>query len=126
MENIKKYSQLEKNTVDSRNQLKESSVVKFFNLDATGLRVMFVGNSITLHGILPSIGWHGEWGMAASEPENDYVHILMKKIKEKREDSSFCICQVADWETNYKKGTTTHELFENARNFVPLHPKNHR
>lgn len=116
MEN-KQYSQLEKNTVDSRNQLKESGVVKFFNLEANGLKVMFVGNSITLHGILPSIGWHGEWGMAASKKENDYVHILMKKILEKQENSSFCICQVASWESNYKEGKEKYPLYESARDF---------
>lgn len=111
------YSQLEKNTVDSRNQLKESNVVKFFNLDASGPKVMFVGNSITLHGRLESIGWFADWGMAASKPENDYVHILMDKICEKQEDSSFCICQVASWESNYKEGKEKYPLYESARNF---------
>ena len=112
-----KYSQLEKNTVDSKNQLKESNVVRFFNLAADGLKVMFVGNSITLHGILPSIGWHGEWGMAASKEENDYVHLLMNKISEKQENSSFCICQVASWESNYKEGKEKYSLYESARAF---------
>lgn len=115
--NNNEYAQLNQNTVDSRNQLKESSVVRFYNLESNGLKVMFVGNSITLHGILPSIGWYGEWGMAASSKENDYVNILMKKIKEKNPDASFCICQVAGWESNYKCGEEKFPLYENARNF---------
>lgn len=115
--NDKKYNQLEKNTVDSRGQLKESSVVKFYNLEKGGLKVMFVGNSITLHGKLPSIGWFNEWGMAASSEENDYVHILMKKIKEKNPDSAFCVCQVAGWESDYKNGEKKFDLYESARNF---------
>lgn len=115
--NNNEYNQLKQNTVDSRNQLKESSVVRFYNLEKNGLKVMFVGNSITLHGKLPSIGWFNEWGMAASSEDNDYVHILMKKIKEKNPDSSFCICQVAGWESNYKNGEEKFNLYENARKF---------
>ena len=111
------YTQLEQNTVDSRNQLKESKSVRFYDLESNGLKVMFVGNSITLHGILPSIGWHGEWGMAASSKEKDYVHLLMSTTREKDPDCSFCICQVAEWERQYKNGKSLYNLFENARNF---------
>ncbi|MBE6719024.1 MAG: SGNH/GDSL hydrolase family protein [Ruminococcaceae bacterium] len=108
---------MEKNTVDSKNQLKDSKIVRFKNLDGKGKRIMFVGNSITLHGILHEIGWHNEWGMAASKEENDYVHILMNKICENRADSQFCICQVSEWEREYKCGETKFEAFENARDF---------
>lgn len=115
--NNNEYNQLKQNTVDSRNQLKESSVVRFYNLEKNGLKVMFVGNSITLHGKFPSIGWFNEWGMAASSEEKDYVHILMDRIKEKNFDTSFCICQVAGWESNYKNGEEKFNLYESARNF---------
>ena len=111
------YSQMEKNTVNSKNQLKDSKVVRFINLEGKGKRVMFVGNSITLHGKLPSIGWDNEWGMAASAKENDYVHILMSKVDEAVPDSQFCICQVAEWERNYKNGGETYALFEEAAKF---------
>ena len=111
------YSQLDKNTVNAQNQLEESEMVRFDNPNGTGIRVMFVGNSITLHGVSHSIGWHNEWGMAASTKEKDYVHILMQRIKEEDPEAAFCICQVSEWETKYKNGSSTYSLFDNARSF---------
>ena len=46
-----KYSELNKNTVEARKQLAENSYIRFTNPDGKGRRVIFMGNSITLHGI---------------------------------------------------------------------------
>lgn len=43
-------------------------------------RVLFLGNSITLHGPAPQIGWSGNWGMAAGAQDKDYVHLLLARI----------------------------------------------
>ena len=43
-------------------------------------KVLFLGNSITLHGPAPKIGWDGNWGMAASTREKDFVHVLLSRI----------------------------------------------
>lgn len=109
--------QLLKNTVKGTKQLEDSKYVMFENIEKGGKRVMFVGNSITMHGILPEIGWTDCYGMAASKKENDYVHICMKKIQESHPDASFCICQVCEWETNYKTGEEKYYLYERAREF---------
>ncbi|NUQ65247.1 MAG: SGNH/GDSL hydrolase family protein [Pirellulales bacterium] len=43
-------------------------------------KVLFLGNSITLHGPAPNIGWVGNWGMAASAADKDFVHIVTRSL----------------------------------------------
>lgn len=43
-------------------------------------KILFLGNSITLHGPNASLGWSGNWGMAATEESKDYVHTLTTAI----------------------------------------------
>ena len=64
--------------------------------DAKGLRVLFIGNSITLHGPMKNGSWTNNWGMAASAREKDYVHQLAALINRQVPDSSFALLQVAD------------------------------
>ena len=113
------YEQIKKNTVQAANQLKENDHVTFENPTGKGVRVLFVGNSITRHGAAPAIGWHNDCGMAASSKEKDYVHLLMARINAVNEDAAYCICQAAEWERKYKAGTEKlHDLFEGAHDFA--------
>ena len=65
-------------------------------------RILFLGNSITLHGPLASIGWQGNWGMAASEESKDYVHLLTKQIADAAQGSpETMVRNIADFERNY-------------------------
>ena len=95
MENIEK-----RNSVRSDNQVSKNVL---FEGTANGKpRIMFVGNSITLHRPAPEIGWYGDWGMAASSKDRDYVHLLINHIKSKYPDAAFCIVQAAAWEREYR------------------------
>ena len=100
MENTN-YSEMAKNTVSSENQLKDSDSIKFHHSDGEGKRILFVGNSITLHGIKHSIGWHNEWGMAASAEDKDYVHIVENEVLSSHPQTRFCVCQASIWERGY-------------------------
>lgn len=111
------YDEMKKNTVESRAQLKQNEFIRFENYRGKGLRVMFVGNSITLHGIKEDIGWDRECGMAASAKENDYVHILAEKVKKIDSDAVFCICQASEWERNFMMGEKMHNNYSEARKF---------
>ena len=60
----KELSFAEKNQLSLMNATKENAA---FSNDG-GVRAVFIGNSITLHSPAPQIGWHYNWGMAASAP----------------------------------------------------------
>ncbi|MBR0459684.1 MAG: SGNH/GDSL hydrolase family protein [Victivallales bacterium] len=74
-----RISDAEKNNSTQMNATQAEAAVQ----NAGGLRVVFIGNSITLHAVAPGIGWNHNWGMAASAEEKDYVHIVTRGIEEK-------------------------------------------
>ena len=89
------------NSVSSKGQLDVSQYVRICEKENAALRVLFVGNSITRHGVKPDIGWHGDWGMAASSEDKDYVHRVVAGLEEKLGSVSYCVTQGATWERAY-------------------------
>ena len=88
-----KAEDLQANPVPAIGQNAQNQTV--FDATKKGPRVLFVGNSITLHGPRPQIGWTNNWGMAASARDRDYVHLLQKKIVSVQPDAQCCLLQVA-------------------------------
>ena len=69
-----------------------------------GVRIVFIGNSITLHGPAPQVSWEYNWGMAASAPEKDYVHLVTKGIEETTgKKADVRVRQLAEFERHFKE-----------------------
>ncbi|MHB0956636.1 MAG: outer membrane protein assembly factor BamB family protein [Pirellulaceae bacterium] len=65
-------------------------------------KVLFLGNSITLHGPAEHLGWSGNWGMAASQADKDYVHLLIARLKDAAQgEPQVMVSNVADFERQY-------------------------
>lgn len=67
-------------------------------------RILFLGNSITLLGPAPDIGWTGNFGMAASSEDKDYVHLLVDQIsKQAGGRPEIMVRNIADFERELSK-----------------------
>ncbi len=67
-------------------------------------RILFLGNSITLHAPAPDIGWTGNFGMAASSEDKDYVHLLVDQIsKQAGGRPQIMVRNIADFERGLSK-----------------------
>ena len=76
-----------------------------------GVRVLFLGNSITLHGSLPKIGWTNVWGMAASAKEKDFVHLVTRGIEAKTgRKADLRVRNLADFERNFRTWSPAENL----------------
>lgn len=111
MDNILKFAA--ENTVSAANQMPQGSF--FGDMNAPHPRVLFVGNSITLHEISKPIGWTRLCGMAASSVCKDYVHILMNKWNEEHPGVSWAIAQASEWEQEYWHPEQAYETIALAR-----------
>ena len=109
---------IRKNTVKAENQMvNASSTVSYLGDPGAPLKILVIGNSITRHAPKAEIGWHHDWGMAASAPEKDYVHRLYAKLCEAGKNACFMIRQGVNWEIGYDSPDVL-EQFSAARDFA--------
>ena len=79
-----------------------SQTVESFG-EAGGVRILFIGNSITLHAVAPQIGWTNFCGMAATCAERDYVHIVTRSIERNTGRKAMVkVENAASFERNFK------------------------
>ena len=105
-----------KNSVSAKGQTKYPSYTEYADRD--NLRVLFMGNSITLHEPAPEIGWNFSHGMAASTPECDYVHLVKGALEKAYGSISCCVANVALFERDYANPEAL-TCFDEAKNFRP-------
>jgi hypothetical protein len=66
-------------------------------------RIVIVGNSITRHPPKADIGWQGDWGMAATARDSDFVHILKRRFEQEKPGAVVKFQNIAEWERTYYK-----------------------
>lgn len=80
--------------------------------------VVILGNSITYSPANAEVGWNGNWGMAASAPEFDFVHLLTADFKEKNKACIVTAKNIAAFEVNY----TVYNLAAELKQIKDLKP----
>lgn len=103
------------NTVDASNQLGDGKFLRFGEVQGSP-KILFAGNSMAWHAPKDDIGWSGDWGMAASKREKDYVHQTMRFVREKYPNATYCIAQCAYWERNMNDDNVFDE-YSNLKDF---------
>lgn len=83
------------------------------------LKVMFIGNSITIHEIRPELGWNRLCGMAASSLENDYVHHVIRYLQQKEDKLSVYVYSGKLWELDYYKFKNLDYVLKEIEQYQP-------
>jgi hypothetical protein len=82
-------------------------------------RILFLGNSITLHGPKPDIGWTGNWGMAASSEDKDYVHLVTRALAGYTGSMpEILVRNIADFERDY----ANYDVHKNMKDLFAFDP----
>ncbi len=75
-----------------------------------GYNYLAIGNSITKHPIVDY--WWNECGMAATSADKDYYHIVLKHLKEEKDDVSSNVYNFSIWETLFTDRAETIEVLD--------------
>lgn len=80
--------------------------------------VVILGNSITYAPHNTDVGWNGDWGMAATALDSDYVHILTRYFKGKNSQAVVNIRNIVSFE----RDAAHYDLDVNLKDLRDLKP----
>lgn len=103
-------------------QTKEPEISVDENLATPALltfnNVVILGNSITYTTAYPPLDWYGNWGMAASAADKDYVHILTKCLQLRNPNVQVQVKNIQEFEL----GFTNYDFDGQLKTFKDTHP----
>lgn len=68
------------------------------------IKILVIGNSISVHAIDAHLPWGRISGMAASSENNDYVHLLMSNISDKKKVAvEFIVLNLSEFERGFEE-----------------------
>ena len=84
-------------------------------------KILFLGNSITLHGANADIGWSGNWGMAASSQDKDYVHLVTSDLVRRTGSApEILVRNIADFKQKYASYEVDTRKWRNCSRSMPI------
>jgi hypothetical protein len=107
------------NTILVFNQSPYETDIKYINKNKfeKNIKIAILGNSISLHGIVEGL-WDHESGMAASDLEHDYVHVLLNKISEEKKCGiEYILINISDFERDFDQ--FNQNRMEKVKEFEP-------
>ena len=108
-----------KNNVDAEHQVKFPFYFYGVNQNGAKLKIMFIGNSITLHEPNSKLGWNRTCGMAASDANHDYVHLVTKFLKSREPNLRVCVFNGGQWELDFQNEDKLNVIINVAKEFSP-------
>ena len=83
----------------------------------TQIRYLTYGNSIMKHGPNASLGWSGNWGMAASSEDKDYLHRILAALKSKYGENNV-VHQFGTSQSNWENGVTANDAVDKDYSYM--------
>lgn len=87
-------------------------------LPSKAYKVLILGNSVTYAPANQDILWYGNWGMAASAEDKDYVHLLTARLKLANDLTTVTIKNIGEFEFNFD----TYDIDANLKTFRDAKP----
>ena len=99
--------------------MKKEHLIFINNPGGKGRRLLFIGGRITIAPAHRESGFQGGFGMAASAPEKDYVHKVMKFANTVCKDSANCVISSEFFEDCFKSPNNVLKYYKDGKKFQP-------